>query len=1121
MQIIAYNPGIPILRVPPKLLLIMKLTTFILIVALAQVSAKSLAQKITLDTKNTPIEKVIQSISQQSGYEIAYNIRDLNDEKISLKLNQASIEEAMTSLLKGLPLSFKIVKKNVVLTRKEPSFLDKLVGSITADRFDLIDVKGKVVNENNETLPGALIKVKGTNRAVVADAKGNFELYKIDDKAILVFSYIGYESQEVKAAPSMGYITLKPTTNALDQVVVQGYGTTTDRLRTGNIATVTKEIIEKQPVVNVIQALQGRVPGLVISQTSGYASAPFKVELRGRTAINRSMVTEPLYIIDGVPYDIINFGMGGSAENGSTGVAQNGITGPADGQSPLFSMNPNDIESISVLKDADALAIYGSKGANGVILITTKKGQVGKTKFDAEVNRGVSMVTQRYQMMNTQQYVAMRKEAFKNSGITPTTGNAADIMVWDTTRYTNLQNLYWGDPAQRLDVQFGLSGGEKTTTFRIGSSLLDMKDVNTYSGGNKRFGAQLNLNHKNLDQRLNISFNTFYTYVQSNLIATNGNPATPPNLPPVFDDQGKLNFAGYAPLTNYFQFGKLLEPYTSKTILLNANLKVQYQLAKGLNISTSLGYNTQRNSQMYIRPIVAQNPEYNPTGTLDIGVNNKNSLILEPQVDYKLSIGKGELSLLAGATFQKSQADGSGTYGSGYVNDNLLKSISNAPVVYAQGFSGQYNYSGVFARANYNYQNKYLVNLSARRDGSTRFGPGNQFGNFGSFGVAWIFTEESWLKNNLPVLSFGKLRASYGLTGSDNISDYQFLSRWNTYQVNYQNNAPAYNVIGHFNPDLKWQTDRKLDIGLSLAFFKDRLNLEVSVYRNRIGNQLLNYLLPNITGFNNVTTNLDATVQNKGVENTINARIIETADWGWTAHFNMGINRNTLLEYKDLEKSPYASVYTIGKPLALTYTLESTGVDTQTGEYTFKDFNGDGIIDASVAFTNPISDRKIVIDRTVRFEGGFGTAVRYRAFTLDLSFHYRRQNIKRGWTTSGIPGAALNNMPIEIMDRWQKAGDNARFAKYTVTNTTSYGQFYSDADVLYQDMYFIRLNNAVLSYNLPEKWMKKIGVKAGKIYVRGQNLLTITNYEGLDPEVPIFGRMPTLFTLMGGLQLNF
>lgn len=1118
MQIIAYNPGIPILRIPPKLLLIMKLTTFILIVALAQVSAKSLAQKITLDTKNTPIEKVIQSISQQSGYEIAYNIRDLNDEKVSLKLNQASIEEAMTLLLKDLPLSFKIVKKNVVLTRKESSFLDKLVGSITADRFDLIDIKGKVVNENNETLPGALIKIKGTNRAVVADAKGNFELYKVDDKAVLVISYIGYESQEIKATLSMGYVTLKPTTNALDQVVVQGYGTTTDRLRTGNIATVTKEIIEKQPVTNVLQALQGRVPGLVITQRSGYDSAPFKVELRGRTAINPNMVVEPLYIIDGVPFDMMNIGGNSNYQGGSTGIIQNGISGPAGGESPLFNVNPSDIESISVLKDADALAIYGSKGANGVILINTKKGKAGKTKFDAEVSNGVSMVLKRYEMLNTQQYVEMRREAFKNSGITPNAGNAFDIMVWDTTRYTDLQDLYWGDPGRRLDAQFGLSGGEKNTTFRLGGSLLRATDVNTYAGGTKRMGLQLNLNHRNLNQRLNISFNSFYSNSKLDLIGLGGAVASPPNIPAIFNDAGQLNYAGYAPATSEFNFAALLQPYTSKTSFLNANLKVQYQVAKGLNASANLGYSTVRNTQMILQPIASQNPEFDPRGTATFGYNNRVSLILEPQIDYKRTIGSGELSTVIGATFQTTDVDGNSVTGMDYVNDNLLKSIANAPTVAADDAWGQYRYSGIFGRINYNYQNKYIANLSARRDGSTRFGPGNQYGNFGSLGLAWIFTEEGWIKRNLSALSFGKFRASYGLTGSDNIGDYQFLSAWATNVRSYQYPAPAYLVNRHFNPDLQWQTDRKLDIGLNLGFFKDRINFDLSFYRNRVGNQLLPYNLPNLTGFQNVLTNIPATVQNKGLEYTLSTRILDKNDWSFSAHFNIGFNQNKLIAFPGLKESPYAFTYEIGRPLGIRYLLQYTGLDKQTGEYTFKDFNGDGVINAIIS--DPSNDLKILKNVAEKYEGGFGTILRYRGFQLDLTFHFRRQNIPQSWTFLQAPGVA-KNIPIDFLDRWQKPGDNARYARYTILKGVSDGQFFAASDESFTDMYFIRLNNAVLSYNLSGTWLKKIGVNSGKIYVRGQNLLTITNFEGIDPEVPQFGLKPTMFTLIGGLQLNF
>ncbi len=507
----------------------------------------------------------------------------------------------------------------------------------------------------------------------------------------------------------------------------------------------------------------------------------------------------------------MDYGNNGSYGTGSVGITQNAFFGPAGGQSPFFSVNPGDIESITVLKDADATAIYGSRGANGVILITTKKGQPGKTKFTIDAYQGSSEVTSHYDLLNTSQYLEMRREAFKNIKSAPNAGNAYDMLVWTTTRNVDWQKILWGGMGQETDIQLALSGGDKQTTFRIGGDYHRHTDILSASGADQQASVQFNLSHKSLNQRLSTSFTSALSYAVSDLINVPNAITLPPDAPGIYNNIGQLNFAGWAPNQNGFPFGNLLQPYTAKTDFINNQLKFRYTLFKGFDFSTSLGYSVTHNSQIQIIPIKSQNPAYNPFGTAMFGNNNGVNAIVEPQLEYKAFVAKGQVDALVGGSLQSASSDGNTIRGMGYTDDNLLRSVTAAASTTAYNGSGAYKYEAAFTRINYNWENRYILNLTARRDGSSKFGPGHQFGNFGSVGAAWIFSEENWVKNKNRFLSFGKLRGSYGTTGSDGIPQYSYLSQWAPITPNYQPGSPSYTSTLLPNPNVVWQSNHKLE----------------------------------------------------------------------------------------------------------------------------------------------------------------------------------------------------------------------------------------------------------------------------------------------------------------------
>ncbi len=440
----------------------MRLTVFLLTCCLFQAVTGTYGQNISLSFRDAPIQQVFKEIRKQTRYTFLADSELLKKaNKVTINIKNVPLKDALDSFFKNQPFTWSISGK--IITVKSLSSELKTGNSqpVLTTGISQNEIEGNVVNKGNEPLAGASIVIKRTGKGIQTDAAGRFILKNVLQQDVLIISFTGYKQKAVPIANETNfYIILDIAEDELDAAIVQAYGTTTRRLTTGNITKITAAEIERQPVMNPLLALQGKVAGLDVKQTSGYASAPVKVELRGRTAINDAFTSDPLYIIDGVPLSIVDAG-NSNYYKGSTGFLQTGnnFTGPARGQSPLFSINPSDIESIEVLKDADATSIYGSRGANGVILITTKKGKAGKTKFDLHIEQGITRVTRFYDLLNTPQYLTMRNEAFKNDNIIPDEINGFDIVSWDTTLYTNWQKVLYGGTGRRTDIQGGLTGG--------------------------------------------------------------------------------------------------------------------------------------------------------------------------------------------------------------------------------------------------------------------------------------------------------------------------------------------------------------------------------------------------------------------------------------------------------------------------------------------------------------------------------------------------------------------------------------------------------------------------------------------------------------------------------------
>jgi TonB-linked SusC/RagA family outer membrane protein len=1098
-----------------KILRVMKLSAMIMLAACLHVSASGLSQTISLSEKNAPLERVFKEIHNQTGLEFVYNTQMLAAaNKVDIDVKAATVEQVLDICFKGQPFTYTVVDKVIIVKQKDAA-------KDESSPPTLVKIRGEVYNEAGQPLAGANVTIKEMGKGVVTNARGEFDLGAIPVNSTIIISFIGYAPQKitVKVAADLK-IYMKVTNNELDKVVIQAYGTTTQRLQTGDISTVSAEEIERQPgIMNPLLALEGKVSGLDVTQLSGYASGPVKVELRGRGSLG-DFPSDPLYIVDGVPLTVNEVGGESSYSGSSTGFLQNGyMVGPAGGQSPLFSINTDDVESITVLKDADATAIYGSRGANGVILVTTKRGKAGKTRFDMKAEEGYSRVTRFWKLLSTPQYLAVRREAMHNDGITPDAGSAYDLLTWDTTRNIDWQRATVGGTGKVLNVQGGLSGGDAYTTFRVGVGYKRMEQPTTVSGADQSGSFSLNLEHKSLDQRFTVSSTTQYNVTKSNSIGLPGIVNMAPDAPPIYDSAGNLNYAGWAPVSTKYPFAGLKQPYTSEGNFLNSNLVVGFQPVRGLVLKSSFGYNFYTGSQTKFAPISSLNPARNPTGTSNFGYNTNKNWIVEPQTAYDGFISKGKVSAVLGGSLQENSTDGQYIEGTGYTDDALLRTISNAPNKFASDAFGEYKYAAIFGRVNYNWEDKYLLNLSARRDGSSKFGANHEYGNFWAVGAAWIFTEESWFKNHAPLLTFGKLRGSYGTTGSDYVVPYSYLTRWSSsnFAIPYGSVQPLV-PTQHANPDYEWQVDKKLEFALEVGFLTNsRLSFSAIAYRNRCGNQLVSFPLPVFTGFGTVQANLPALVQNEGLEFTLSGKIIDTKNLVWSVNGNFSVNSNKLVAYPNLAQSPYASTYQIGKPLNLVYLLHATGVDPQTGQYTFQDRNHDGVININ---PGPTDDR-FIHNLSPRFFGGFGSDFTYKLFQISVFFVYKDQIGVNAINQGQAPGTLINQ-PIQILGKeWTKPGDRVSDARFTTQPQRSDGYFSSTSDGGYTDASFIRLRNVALSYGLSPSYIKKVGLQNCTLFVRAENLFVFTKYMGIDPETQNFGQLPPPKTITLGLKFTF
>lgn len=983
-------------------------------------------------------------------------------------------------------------------------------------------LKGRIVDVNEKPLIGATIIASNSQHGTVTDANGHFRLQLNAKKwpVTLTIRYLGYEKKEVRVSTAnktdIGTIVMHEDGYSLNDVVVVGYGQQSRKKLTGAVSKVKGDVVSEATQDAPILALRGNAAGVYVKQASGVpGGGNSKIVVRGVSTLTGS--TGPLYIVDGVPLN----------SNPENPIAYNstGVLGLPD---ELSLINPSDIESIEILKDADATAIYGTRGSNGVVLITTKKGHEGRVKVNLKMSATAQFMSKRLDFLNTEEWVALRKKAFesdKAKGIVTdddmTAAKFPDLTVWDQHKTYDWQDLLFGNTAWGTDVQLNVSGGNKNTSFLVSGAYYNSETVSVGDDDYTRWTARSNIQHHSDDCRLHLDagFSVSKLVMKADAAGSGYSAVvSQPNMPP-YDENGDpywlLENANHtAPLRILNYEG------SNDATSLNASFNTSYRLWDQLTAKVSMGYNYSSSNQQQIYPRDYYHPlsttAYNQARYFDL---NTSTFIVEPQITYNRNILGGKADFLLGATYQDSETRALLLYGQRYPGDIFLKDASAASLInYHENPATQTKSASFFGRITYDYQDRYLFNGTFRRDGSSRFGANNRYGNFYSVGLGWLFSNEKFIKDRLKWFSYGKLRLSLGRTGNDGIADYEYMTKYSTSNYPYEGSVGIVpqNLA---NDDLHWETTDKFDVGLELGFFNDRLLFTANYYHNTSKDLLTRNYLPSQTGFGYVMSNLNAEIVNKGWEFELNTQSIKTKDFRWTTQFTLTIPRNKLTRFDNLENSGYYNTYVIGESVNVIKGYKYKGVNNQTGIPEVEDVNDDGKISSA-------DDYQIIGNREPIYYAGLTNTLQWKGFTLDFNLYYRNMPYEYGYLwIFYYPIGMSENVTREMANNyWTTPGVDAKYPGLTTTSASdiynAYYRYLSYSDAAYSTGSYLRLQNIRLAYDFQPRTIRCLGLSALQLYIQAKNLFTITNYDAYDPETAT-NAVPPMQSVIFGMNITF
>lgn len=951
---------------------------------------------------------------------------------------------------------------------------------------------GKVLDETGQPLPGASVQIKSIGKSTITDVGGNYKLTGLNNgQFTVVASFIGYKSVErsvaVKGASTANF-DLKPDDQSLNEVVVVGYGTQTRREVTGSIARVSGDKIAALPTPSFEASLQGRAPGVQVTQGSGLAGSGSVIRVRGIGSISAG--GDPLYVVDGIPITSDPF-----------------ISGNRGGmnQNPLATINAEDIESIDILKDAGAAGIYGSRGANGVILITTKRGKSGSPVVNFSTKYGLSTYATKPKFVNGSEWLALRQEAWTNDGHTGLATLPQGI-TWDQARQTNTN---WFDLVTRTgkynEQNLSLSQGtEKLKTY----ISVNHDDNQSFLKGNsyEKYGFRTNVDVKPTDY-FSASVNLGYSKGTNQRVnaAWDGGigDAMSTALPiyPVFNADGTYwaNGANPARSINYVDWKAVDQR-------LLAGLTVELKPFKNFSVKGIANIDHLDLTEDQFRP---KELTGNARGYANRWLNQQINNNFTGTATYDLNFSdKSKLSFLAGIETQSSELNGypNGIYGDadGPYSKNqdamyLQMQQMGANLYYVNG-ANRTTFASLFARVTYSYANKYTVQALMRRDGSSKFGPNHKYGNFPAVSAGWTLSQENFLKDS-KVVNYLKLRGSYGITGNANIPPGEYYAKFgNSGSYNGQPVVTPQNVE---NPNLQWEQLKSIDAAVEFGFLNNRISGEFAYYNKKTSKVLISGGISPSTGFLAAFQNVGE-ILNEGLELSLNTINIQSKNFKWTTNFNISKNYNKVLSIGNLSSDGILGATNdtriiVGKPVGTNYLVRYVGVDPADGLPIWLDKNG--YQTKTFSLDNRVAVGQVMPD----YVGGLTNTFSFKGFELTSLFTFALGgNIYDGSAKRQLGVVTDWNIRTDISDRWQKPGDIARFPRLTMSAGTYPGlssEWQYNSTMFLYDASFMRLRELTLAYRFPAAFAKKLGMNNTRVFVTGMNLLTFSKYPGGDPEI--------------------
>ncbi len=1066
---------------------------FLPILQVFAISAYSQDNRLTLNFQNTSIEDVLNAIEDRSNYNFVYNYRLIDvSKKIDIRVENESLVNILTSIFSDSDVDYMVQDHQILLSPKE---------YITGSKSGLppFVITGKVTDVYGIPLPGVNVIIKNTSRGSITNLEGVYSLEIEDTSQILVFSYLGYKTVEERVGDqNVINVSMVEDIQALEEVMVIGYGTVKKSDLTGSVSSVSVDELENNQLSSLEQLMQGRAAGVLITKTSSKPGGSISVKIRGNNSINAG--NEPLYVIDGFPISSNEYELSSNMTSG----------GPIN---PLATLNPNDIESIEILKDASATAIYGARATNGVVLITTKRGKSGEGKIHLNYSAGIQQIRKKLDLLNAIQFAELVNEARENEGLTP--------------EYTDLDSLGegtdWQDELFRTavsnDLNISFSGGRENLRYFLSTNYFNQEGIIHNTDLNRiaiRSGIDMDVK-----SWLLLTANLNVSNVQSNNIETSEwgvvNTALMFNpMLPVKDDEGNYTLMNDRTIFtgNPVALAKEADSKSNTTRVIT-NLAFDFKILNGLHFKSTVGVDAGFNKEYFYYPsyILAG---YDSNGNGGIGNLYNYSLLNENTLNYVREINANHVvNVLLGVTAQTSRNEVNRVAVEGFSEDilkynglNAASDISSFPFSYVSRWS-MLSYLG---RINYNLYNKYLVSLNARYDGSSKFGADNKYGFFPSFALAWKISEEEFM-SNFERMNQLKVRVSYGVTGNQDIAGYQSLAVLGVTSYPIETNKiVGYKPIQIANPDLKWETTKQFNAGVDISFFESRIQITSDYYYKYTNDLLLYVNLPISSGFTTALQNIGE-VKNQGFEFGFSSRNL-VGGISWTTDFNIALNRNEVVDLAGEESMSIPSRINqldpgwlvVGKPIGLFYGLKTDGLfqsdeeiaesaqpGAKPGDIKYIDYNNDGMIN--------MDDRQLIGMTEPKFFGGITNTFSYKGFDLIVFLQGTFGNdIWNGNLLSHEYPNGLYNQFTTVLDRWTPENPDA-----SVPRASAFMQDAFEMDRFVEDGSYLRVKTITISYDL-QNIIKVNRVEALKLYFTAENLFTWTNYTGYDPEVSYFGK---------------